>query len=679
MTEAAGSYRELLRLAPARRLVYALTAACLAFGAAPLGVLLTAAARDRVVPGRRLVVAAFGLTVGSVGAVPRTARRPARHAAVAADHVDRVRGRAPRLDAVALASGPAWPLALIAGIAGISAPPLVASAARSGRARSTPSLVRRGYAITSLISDVGQVAGPACSRGCCSRSRSGRRSDLRRRDDPLGRADRHRLGRAGNARAAAADAEAPREPRVRRAARRLDPARRRLGLVQVGVPTLAGEWDSDWLAGPLLAAFALGSVAGALWFGEPPLAAPRARALPDRGPRVRRAARPGRPGDRGRAVSRRCSSSRASPSAPPRCRPSRGSTCSRRAAAPRRSPGSRPPRPAGWSVGTARRGPARHQRRGLVAVPARLRAPRRTGRLRAAPLPAARALLTDRAIELLLAVRALGCSRMASRFDAIGFGVGRERAPELLGAAVERATDAGNVVEHADGRTLHYVDASGATLALHFDRDGDFACGQPGFAGETAFRWKPLNLVPDPDGCRSCDLVQGELLDADDALYYPFLLTIETLGATRSLIPFGEAGDVRFAGLWEEGEVWGGRDLVPKRSGGEVGRRRPVSPPDGGRRSPGDPRVRVAIGDPRGAVHVRRGRRRQLARPRSRRREVDRRPAQRSRRRAVPSREARDPGRSLRHLRRPCESPSATICSPRARSPAECSGSWAVR
>ncbi len=41
-----------------------------------------------------------------------------------------------------------------------------------------------------------------------------------------------------------------------------------IGLVQVAVPTIAGQWGSDWLAGPLLAAFAAGSVAGALWFGS---------------------------------------------------------------------------------------------------------------------------------------------------------------------------------------------------------------------------------------------------------------------------------------------------------------------------------------------------------------------------------------------------------------------------
>ncbi len=39
------------------------------------------------------------------------------------------------------------------------------------------------------------------------------------------------------------------------------------GLVQVAVPTLAGHWHRGDLAGPLLAAFALGSVLGGLWFG----------------------------------------------------------------------------------------------------------------------------------------------------------------------------------------------------------------------------------------------------------------------------------------------------------------------------------------------------------------------------------------------------------------------------
>jgi len=40
-----------------------------------------------------------------------------------------------------------------------------------------------------------------------------------------------------------------------------------VGTVQVAVPTIAGRWHEGNLAGPLLAAFALGSVVGALWFG----------------------------------------------------------------------------------------------------------------------------------------------------------------------------------------------------------------------------------------------------------------------------------------------------------------------------------------------------------------------------------------------------------------------------
>jgi hypothetical protein len=40
------------------------------------------------------------------------------------------------------------------------------------------------------------------------------------------------------------------------------------GLVQVTVPAAAGRWGHAALAGPLLAAFASGSVVGALWFGS---------------------------------------------------------------------------------------------------------------------------------------------------------------------------------------------------------------------------------------------------------------------------------------------------------------------------------------------------------------------------------------------------------------------------
>src|SRR4051812_19633046 len=160
MTADPATYGGLLRLAPARRLVYALSAACLAFGAAPLAVLLTARHATGSYPAAGLVVAAFGLTAGASAPfrgrlVDRRGmhrRLPVLSTGCAASLL--------LLDAVALASGPTWSLVLIAGVAGISAPPLVASARSLWTRAVDASFVRRGYAITSLISDVGQVGGP---------------------------------------------------------------------------------------------------------------------------------------------------------------------------------------------------------------------------------------------------------------------------------------------------------------------------------------------------------------------------------------------------------------------------------------------------------------------------------------------------------------------------------------
>jgi hypothetical protein len=39
-------------------------------------------------------------------------------------------------------------------------------------------------------------------------------------------------------------------------------------------------------------------------------------------------------------------------------------------------------------------------------------------------------------------------------------------------------------------------------------------------------------------------------------MIYPFALTIETMGAARERIPYGEAGEVTFAALLESGEAW---------------------------------------------------------------------------------------------------------------------------
>src|ERR671923_169683 len=127
---------------------------------------------------------------------------------------------------------------------------------------------------------------------------------------------------------------------------------------------------------------------------------------------------------------------------------------------------------------------------------------------------------------------------------------------EVLKVAFDRADESGASVEHADGRTCRYEDPSGATLTIHVDRRGGFECCQPGFAGPSRSRWRPLQVVPDPDGCRFCDLVYAQLLDDEDEELYPFAVRIETMAASRELIPYGDPGEVGFVGLWEEGRVW---------------------------------------------------------------------------------------------------------------------------
>ena len=128
---------------------------------APLAILLTVQRATDSYPDGGFAVAAFGLTAGVSAPfrgrlVDRRGMRswlPAMAAGFGAALL--------ALGLVALASGPAWLLVALAGLAGIGAPPLFASARSLWPHAVEPALVRRGYALTSLISDVGQVAGPA--------------------------------------------------------------------------------------------------------------------------------------------------------------------------------------------------------------------------------------------------------------------------------------------------------------------------------------------------------------------------------------------------------------------------------------------------------------------------------------------------------------------------------------
>jgi MFS family permease len=169
------------------------------------------------------------------------------------------------LDVVARMWPRPWALLLLAGASGLSAPPLFASARPLWLQAVEPELVRRGYALTSLLSDVGQVTGPAlagvlfiaagwlaplvcAALGLVAAGLSVSRGGVERaRPAPMPRL----LGSRGLMALLGVSIV-------------LGGA---FGTVQVAVPTVAERWHHGSLAGPLLASFALGSVLGALWFG----------------------------------------------------------------------------------------------------------------------------------------------------------------------------------------------------------------------------------------------------------------------------------------------------------------------------------------------------------------------------------------------------------------------------
>jgi MFS family permease len=264
----AESYAALLRLPAARRLVYALTGACVSFGMVPLAVLLTVQRATDSYPTGGIAAACFALTAGVSAPLRgrlvdrRGMRRwlPAMALAFAAATL--------ALDAGALASAPAWLLVVLAGVAGVTAPPLFASARSLWPRAVDQSLVRRGYAVTSLIADLGQIAGPALAGVLFLLA-----------DWPALAVCAVTAVVSGILLVRGPEAPASHErptpmPRLRETPKLAGLLAvsvlfgAAIGLVQVGVPAVADLWGSSWLAGPLLAAFAGGSVAGAIWFGS---------------------------------------------------------------------------------------------------------------------------------------------------------------------------------------------------------------------------------------------------------------------------------------------------------------------------------------------------------------------------------------------------------------------------
>jgi predicted MFS family arabinose efflux permease len=262
------SYLALVRLRPARRLIYALSAAALSFGMVSLTLLLTVARATGSYPDGGFAVGAFALAAGISAPVRgrlvdrRGARTwlPALALGYAASLV--------ALDVIAHRGAPMWVLVGLGGAIGISTPPLFSSARAVWRRAVGPTLLRRGYAVTALLGDAGQVAGPVLASllflvsgwlaplVCASAGLVGAFLSLPERDPTTPRAEPTPMPRLFANR---------RLPGLLAISIALGGG---VGLVQVGVPTVAGRWHHASLSGPLLAAFGFGSVLGALWYGS---------------------------------------------------------------------------------------------------------------------------------------------------------------------------------------------------------------------------------------------------------------------------------------------------------------------------------------------------------------------------------------------------------------------------
>ncbi|HZP74492.1 MAG TPA: MFS transporter [Gaiellaceae bacterium] len=261
------SYGALLARPETRRLVAALASAWSSFGMVGLAIFLTAyhARHSSGVAG--VAVAAFSLGSGAVA--PLRGRL-----------VDR-RGTRPWLllfsafystclvglaVGVALSSTPAV-LIVLAGAAGVSAPPLIASIRGLWSTVVDPDLLRRAYSLTSIVGDAALVFAPALggvlfalawwtplpvaalAAVAASAIVTGQPVERRPAERPKGDARLFRSSFVVLLVVSVALGAA-------------------LGLVEVATPTAATQWGETGYAGFMLGGFALGSVLGSLWFGR---------------------------------------------------------------------------------------------------------------------------------------------------------------------------------------------------------------------------------------------------------------------------------------------------------------------------------------------------------------------------------------------------------------------------
>jgi MFS family permease len=263
-----GSYRVLLARGASQQLIVALSLAWLSFGMVSLAILLTAHRASGSYGIAGVTVAAFA--VGSGVLAPLRGRL-----------LDR-RGARPWLPAfasgyaiallafagLARAGAGSWALSLCAAVAGASVPPLVASIRPLWPRLVEQALVRRAYTLTSVVGDVGVAAAPALGGllfvivswlplVICAISAVAAALIVARVSAPAVAPE------------ATAEMTAPLLTGPLRILLAVEVALGvALGFIEVAVPAAATRRGETRFSGFLLGAFALGSVAGGIWFGQ---------------------------------------------------------------------------------------------------------------------------------------------------------------------------------------------------------------------------------------------------------------------------------------------------------------------------------------------------------------------------------------------------------------------------
>jgi MFS family permease len=260
------SYRALFARGQSRRLIVALSVAWLSFGMVVLAVFLTVHRADGSYALAGLAVAAF--SVGSGVLAPFRGRLLDRRG-VRPWLVVFASGYALALSALAVladANAPTWLLILLAAAGGASAPPIVASLRARWPVVVEAALVRRAYALTSIVGDVGLVAAPVLAAvlfvavpwlplvACALFAVAAAVVVVRGWDRSADEQEHSGALLLSRGFVVLVVVELA-----------LGVA---LGLVEVAVPAAAARWGATAYSGVLLAAFAAGSVLGGLWFGR---------------------------------------------------------------------------------------------------------------------------------------------------------------------------------------------------------------------------------------------------------------------------------------------------------------------------------------------------------------------------------------------------------------------------